>query len=485
MRTPVMRLLAAVSVVALISGTAWAQQLENRVSMQSLGPAFTFVDYVAEDSPSDESAPVAPTEADSVIKEEGCAPALDRGKNGRGKKCCDAKGCGKACCGGPWTLPQPCVLQNMGIKMGGWLQQGITFNGNNPANGINGPVATNDWDGEYQMNQLWLFLDKQADTGGCGTAIGGHIDMLYGTDWRFGVNHGLENRINGFDFQSYGMVIPQMYMEVAVNDLSVKLGHFAGLMDYEVIPAPMNPFYSHSYSYGYTVDQLTTGVLGDYKVSDQWSVLAGITQGWFMFEDLNDHMDFISGLRWDSPDKRTSFAYSVTIGPQDPAGVQDRFASSLVMKRQITDQFQYVLVHNLGVEDDATVDNRDGEWYGINQYFLYQVNPEWSLNARFEWLRDDDGTRVMGPGALGVLMPGIYPDVRAFDGMGFAGDFYELTLGANWRPHSNLLIRPECRWDWYNGQDGQFVRSGTTGQPFNDGNSSDQFTFGVDMIITY
>jgi hypothetical protein len=101
----------------------------------------------------------------------------------------------------------------MGIEVGGWLQHGITYNHGNPDPPFNGPVATNDLDSEWQMNQLWLYLVRPADTGGCGWAWGGRIDMLYGTDWRFGVNHGLEDRINSLDGQRYGMVIPQMYLE--------------------------------------------------------------------------------------------------------------------------------------------------------------------------------------------------------------------------------------------------------------------------------
>ena len=125
----------------------------------------------------------------------------------------------------------------MGIKLGGWLQQGITFNPYHSDDGFNGPVATNDWDDQYQMNQLWLFLDRPADNGGCGFAWGGHLDMIYGTDFRFGINNGLETRINGFNGQDYGLVIPQMYLEFAYNKLSVKLGHFAGILDYEAVPA--------------------------------------------------------------------------------------------------------------------------------------------------------------------------------------------------------------------------------------------------------
>ncbi|MBN2473051.1 MAG: porin [Pirellulales bacterium] len=465
--------------VVLSAGTVWAGGLSQPASLTTAAYEFDRYDFLGPTLADDTERPAgdvgeaetAPEIAESVAP-EGAGVAA----------CTDCRGC-RARCGGcdpqPWKLPQPSCLQRNGIVVGGWLQQGITFNGNNPTDGFNGPVATNDWDGEYQMNQLWLFLDRKADNGGCGLAWGGHLDMLFGSDWRFGVNHGLENRINGFEGQSYGMVIPQMYLEVAINRLSVKMGHFASLLDYEVIPGPLNPFYSHSYCYGYTVDQLVTGAVADYKLTDQVSVLAGFTRGWFMFEDLNHDLDVTGGVRWASRDKRTSLAYSISSGPQDVAGVQNRFASSLVFKRQVTDRFQYVLVHNLGIEDDATQDDRDGEWYGVNQYFLYQLNPKWSLNMRFEWLRDDDGTRVMGPGALNAVMPTVFPKVRAFDGYGFAGNFYEFTIGANWRPHPNMLVRPECRWDWFAGP------AGPTGLPFNDGHSDNQVTCAVDLILTF
>ena len=41
--------------------------------------------------------------------------------------CCECAACASQQ-NAPWALPQPCLLQNMGIKVGGWLQQGITFN---------------------------------------------------------------------------------------------------------------------------------------------------------------------------------------------------------------------------------------------------------------------------------------------------------------------------------------------------------------------
>lgn len=378
---------------------------------------------------------------------------------------------------GPWHLPQPTCLQNMGMSLSGWLEQGITFASHHPASRFNGPVALNDRDGDYQMNQLWLALERPVKTDGCGWDIGGRVDALYGTDWRFGINDGLEDRINGFHGQSYGMVLPQAYVEVGINDLTVKVGHFAAILDYEIVCAPPNPFYSHSYSYSYTVPILVTGVLGDYKLNDQWSIQAGFDRGWYEFEDNNESFDFMGGIRWRSEEGRTNVAWAMSTGPQDPAGAHNRFVYSLVVKEQLTERFQYVLVHNLGLEDGTADGGHQAEWYGINQYFLYTINAKWTAGLRAEWLRDDDGVRVAGPGNI--------PGVRAWDGHHFAGNFYEVTAGATWRPCPNLMVRPELRYDWYSGAVGGYGVANTPGMPFNDGHSASLITVATDVVLLF
>lgn len=494
-------LLAAAAVGLLFGQAAPAQETLQLAAPQwgQPGPLASRIYYPEQPTP----APVPDDLARASAEEEaappppqpepaGAAESFDPAYQGSacGNACGNAcrTGC-DACCGlrsgKPFKLIDTPGLRCRGINVGGWLQQGITFNADNPADRFNGPVATNDRDTEWQMNQLWLFAERPINTGGCGWDLGGRVDVLYGCDARFGVNHGLENRINSLD-DNYGIVIPQAYLEVGFNNLSVKLGHFAAILDYEAIPGVANPFYSHSYSYGYTVPQLVTGALATYKLSDQWSIAAGFHRGWMMFEDVNDDLDFMGGLFWNSRDKRTSINFALSTGAQDPfAGENNRFVSSLVLKRAVTKRFQYILVQNIGYEDNAVTwlggPAQDAEWYGVNQYFLYQINPCWSAGARVEWLRDDDGARIFG-------VPNAIPPIRTWPGgPGFAGDFYEVSLGLNWRPHPNILVRPECRWDWYDGLPGFVGRASPrgTGYPFDSGLSDDQFTFATDLIVTY
>jgi hypothetical protein len=117
----------------------------------------------------------------------------------------------------------------------------------------------------------------------------------------------------------------------------------------------------------------------------------------------------------------------------------------------------------------------DAQWYGLNNYLLYTINKCWSANLRAEWLRDDDGLRVAGPGNI--------PGVRAWSGAGYAGNFYDITVGLNWRPTGNWLVRPEVRWDWYDGPASWIP--GKPALPFDAGDSDHQTTFAVDAIFSF
>ncbi len=185
----------------------------------------------------------------------------------------------------------------------------------------------------------------------------------------------------------------------------------------------------------------------------------------------------LTGATWTNEATGTSVALSLTSGretanPFLPFVKGSRGFYSLVVEQRLTERLTYVLQHDCGNQDmGSPFTGLDAEWYGISQYAYYKLNCKWDVGARFEWFRDDDGLRVGGWGRRVGGSP-IVP-------FGFGGDFYELTLGANWKPNANLAVRPEVRFDWYEGI------SGFGPRPFDDGMDDEMVTFAVDVVCAF
>jgi hypothetical protein len=360
-------------------------------------------------------------------------------------------------------------------RVGGWLDQGITGNNRNPRDRFNGPITFNDRSGEYQLNQFYLFAERATCTSGHGWDIGGRVDVSYGTDWRFFHAHGLEDRWNAERF--YGIALPQLYADVAYNNLTVRMGRFYAQAGYESVMSQDNFFYSHAYVFQYGEPKTQTGLLATYRLSEVLALSAGFDRGWDNWEDNNNNLEFIARLQWNWPDDRTRVAFALTSGDYDDAGRNNRTFYSILISHQITERLKYVIQHDRGGDNDGGINREDAEWYGINQYFFYELNERLAVGFRVEWFRDDDGTRVGGIGAPHgwTLGPDI-PNQR----IGWAGSFYEMTLGVNWKPRPNLILRPECRWDWYEGP-----ADGLGRLPYGSGLHANQFTYGFDLLWVF
>lgn len=377
----------------------------------------------------------------------------------------------------PWRIYQPSVLANHGIEIGGWIQQGITFNSLSPIDRFNGPNTSNDRSAEYQLNQAWLHFYKPTKTDGCGIDLGGKVVLIYGTDWRFGQSFGLENRFddpNSF----YGLVMPQFYGELAINDLTVKFGHFATNTSLELVPATANFFYSHALLMtGYFDPVLVTGVQADYKLDDNWKIIGGANEGWKMFEDPSDTWNFLGGVKWTSDDKRGNLSIMSDNGRQNGfTGQHDRNSLISVFTYKLNTKLYYGSQYTIGQEKNGSVAHRgqNANWYGTEQLFTLKLNDKWTSGLRYEWVRDEGGARVAGVG--NVLLTD-----RGWDGLpGCAGSYQDVSLGLNYRPHPNFLFRPEVRWDFYNGD------PNSSGQlPYDSHTRTSQFTTAMDMIFTY
>ncbi|HUS38554.1 MAG TPA: porin, partial [Pirellulales bacterium] len=361
---------------------------------------------------------------------------------------CDCNYCHECECDHePWRLQDylmPSDSSN-GIQIGGWIQAGIRTNdrgnstsvGNSPGGGF-----TSDAD-EFNLHQMWGYVGKDADTGGCGTDWGFRFDFAYGVDGpdiqAFGdIGWDTEWDSGG----QYGSAIPQLYVQGGWNDWNIIVGHFFTIIGYEAIQAPANFFFTHSYQQYYAEPFTHTGALVGYDINSNWTINGGYTLGWDSgFNNSNDAHTFLGGVAWTSDDENTWFAYAVNAGDFGAGSVVnagDIYMHSVVVSRNLGSGWTGAVQHDYGLNTNvpAAPPLSTTEWYGVGAYLFKEINCCWSAGARLEWFRDDDGVRV---NPLGV------PPALA------AGNYYEATVGLNWSPHDNFRMRPEVRYDWFQG----------------------------------
>jgi len=358
----------------------------------------------------------------------------------------DACGADIACDGKAGACFDPCGKGSKiggGLDVGGWVQAGYHTEGTNG----NGTGMFNDYANVIQLQQFWLYAEKAADTQGCGWDWGFRADYVYGTDGQdtqaFGNRAGQwdEGWDNG---GAYGHAIPQLYADIAYNDLTVRVGHFYTIIGYEVVPAPGNFFYSHSFSLSY--EPFThTGFLAEWEYSDRLTLYGGWIQGWDTGFSNNGGDGFLLGFKYQLTDSM-SLAYAATTGDFGfGAGSSDSngYEHSFVIDWNVTDRLNYVLQTDYVDNDLFTtgVLGTAGPYLTVNQYLLYEVNDCWAFGGRFEWVNFE------GPSA----------------------DFTQVTIGANYRPRPNLTIRPEVRVEQFDPAVGR----------------RDQTLFGVDAILTF
>jgi putative OmpL-like beta-barrel porin-2 len=367
--------------------------------------------------------------------------------------CCQT--CGGGCLSGcnlgePWTL---CEEENCyNITFGGFVSSGIYANAwGSPNNGI--LWMKNVADG-YTVDQVWGFAEKTLDTE-CGWDWGGRVDYLFGADAPDYQSFG----DGSFDFgwntsRDYGSAMPNLYAEVGYGDLSIKGGHFITTIGWECLQDAYNFFSSNSLAYCYAEATTHTGFLANYDVHEAVSINAGWVAGWDSgWENRNGASMLLGGATLALFDD-VSLIWAFSAGEQGdlngtPLG--QLYMNSLCMEWLVNEKLTYVLQHDLGTQSGLGA--TPAQWYAIVNYLQYQYNDCWSVGMRAEWFRDDDGARS-----------------------GFQGDLYEFTFGLNYKPHANVTIRPEIRYDWY---------ADAGGAPFNDGTQTDQLAGGFDVIVTF
>ncbi|MEM1226469.1 MAG: outer membrane beta-barrel protein [Planctomycetota bacterium] len=380
---------------------------------------------------------------DSVCCDSGCDSGCDSAAGcGGGISGCLLPGlCGGDCdLGDPHSLFDGCAC---GIEIGGWASIGY--------HSAALPLF-NSRPEEVQLHQAWVYAEKALDTSD-GFDIGGRFDIMYGTDSQdtqvFGIDD--DHWDNGWDNgNDYGFALPQLYVEAGYGDLSVKAGHFYTIIGWEVVGAPDNFFYSHAYTM-YNSEPFThTGALATYTVSDDLEVYGGYVTGWDSgFKDNGDA--FLGGASLTLSDD-LSLIYATVGGRFDDgdAGIENGYMHSIVADYMVCDNLEYIFQSDLlETEDEDGLTVRST--FGINQYLIYTINDCLAMGTRFEWYGADEGVFNTG------------------------NDVYAWTSGINYKPHANVIMRPELRYDWVSGDPSGILED----------DDDSQFSFGMDTIFLF
>jgi hypothetical protein len=237
-----------------------------------------------------------------------------------------------------------------------------------------------------------------------------------------------------------------------------------------------------------------TGVLANYAMNSNVSIMGGVTTGsatggWDGgWNKQLGNWGGIAGATWTSTDKGTSVNVSGTLSATSEHSRSTWSMYSIVLKHNITDKMHLMLQHDHGFANKVALSTiRDAQWYGVNTHLTYDVKDNLSVGLRGEWFRDQDGFRVCSPGRIAAATndeSGI-PVSTAASGNALStcqpATYYAITAGLNWKPVTWLNVRPNVRYDWNTGRN----PDGSAYSPFDNGGRQDQFLFSTDATVSF
>ena len=379
-------------------------------------------------------------------------------------------------------------LEESPIGVFGWLQASFTGNPASPHDSENFGVIPNSIANRFLFQQLYFVVEKLPKREDA-FDWGFRVDNLFGTDWQ--QFHVVGFFDNAFRPNHFGYSLMQAYAEVHLPVLTpggvdVKGGQFYSLPGYEDVAAPGRPLNSTSYMFDFSNPFTNLGLMTIWHVTDRFNVYNGAVNGSTRWFDKSYRWGYSGALSWDSKDDATSLTFTYNLGPnqfpryfpanfydvQVPSGVvsppflarrrnlsydaNNEALFTTVLTHEWTEDFTTIIQADQGFETNipdlgpgGTVGN--GSWYGVAGWSLYELTDTLTGVYRAEWFRDVHGSRS-----------------------GFNDTFYEMTLGAIYKPVTWFWLRPEIRFDWATGE-----------PPYDDEKKKTQLTLGFDAIFLF
>jgi|SRR5882672_1484470 len=316
------------------------------------------------------------------------------------------------------------ILEASGITATGYIDAGYTYTKNGA--GFTDRVFDAQQN-SFALNQFGLTVAKQPKEG-----FGGLVNLTIGKDAAF---------IHSFPEPAGAAAatfdITQAFLQYAGGPLTVIAGKFTTLHGTEVIASTGNMNISRSILFG-SVPFTHTGVRGTWALSDTFSLIAGVNNGWDQLTDANKFKTVELGLTA-NPVKPLNIALSAYSGNENtaPSGAPLAAASGtrtsfdLVVSYQITDPLSIGLEY-LNLSQDKFVNLTDGstmkgKYSGFAGYVTYMITPKFRGTLRLESFDDKDGARFGLPAT--------------------AQKYKEGTLTVAYLPADSFELRAELRED--------------------------------------
>ena len=315
------------------------------------------------------------------------------------------------------------------VKAGIGISEAWFWNFNNPATGINTLHSLDpdhdSWD--HNLTQFSLSRPSEGWIPGFGMKLNlGRVAKRAKSDW-----DGDALLEVGDDFEKNSFDVEELYLQYTLADtgtpldgLSLKAGKFVTLLGAEVIEPWLNPNFSRSFLFGFSIPFTHTGALVSYPLTDKVTMTGGIVQGWDnVGQDINHSPSFMGNVTFAACDQFTIAANGI-YGPEGKRVGPKRGVADLVATIKPHDQLTFVLNYDYGHEANVINSQRPATWQGIAGVASVAVTPRTTVAARGEWFEDSDGART-----------------------GVAQGYWETTLSLKYLITQHVYWRGEYRHD--------------------------------------
>lgn len=282
----------------------------------------------------------------------------------------------------------------------------------------------------FQLDQAGFTVAYQPKQG-----FGGLVDLMAGEDARI-VHLAEDGHDNTFDLR-------QAYIQYATGPLTLIAGKFVTLAGAEVINPTQNTNFSRSLLFTWAEPLDHTGIRATYALSDTFSLIAGLNNGWNTTSTSYGSKTGEMGIAW-APNKTFSLAaqsYVGKFGGTVPGLDGVRSLVDVVGTYNATSALTFIVNVDWDRQDQAAGSGTAAaSWYGVAGYANYAFNDRWRISLRAEYLDDRDGfiTSAMASSLpLGVFYPGSTSGQHLWEG----------TVTFGYDPTKNFELRLEGRYD--------------------------------------